>query len=117
MQTQYKFEQLPLISTPECFTAAHIDGVAEIDFGRDGLWRVKGLEIEVGRVDRRGDTNVATTRMIVPTRAMAQSIELTLLSDPWSDRVQTAVNKAITDAYSDPESSWIKRLYTRAVEV
>jgi hypothetical protein len=117
MQTEYKFEDLPILSNDRGSTGLLADGIATIDFGKDGLWRVKEIEIDLGRVEVRAGTNVAIIEKIAPPKDIAQRIELRLLSDPWNHRVQDVVDRAIKQAYADPESSWIKRLYTRAVEV
>jgi hypothetical protein len=117
MLCEYHFEDLPILSNDRGSIGLLADGTAAIDFGKDGLWRVMSIEIELGRVEIRAGTNVAIIEKIAPPKDIAQRIELRLLSDPWNHRVQDVVDRAIRQAYSDPESSWIKRLYTRAVEV
>lgn len=84
--TDFIFEDLPLVTAPGGFWGGLVDGIATLDFGGDGQWKVTNIRLRVTR------DHWKNPYFIDPIPAVRQIVELTLLSDAtWFRHAQEAV--------------------------
>ena len=119
-QIDFVFEDLPLLATDDGYESAFVNGLASIDYGRDGQWRVTALGLDVGRVVLvESGARKQVAKRITPEGWVAQKIELTLLTDPdWQRRIVDAIeaDQRIQDADRAESPSFLKR-FARLLEV
>lgn len=121
MLMPFPFEELPLLATDDGYESAHVDGVASIDYGREGVWSVKGIEIDLGRVvlGESGARKHVPKRVNAATwKWAAQQIELTLLTDPgWQRKIVDAIERDMRTRAEERESPSFLRRFARLLEV
>lgn len=121
MLLDFSFEELPLITTDDGYESAHVNGLATLDYGRDGVWSVKGLEIDLGRIvlGESGARKHAARRVNAGTwKWAAQQIELTLLTDPgWKRKIAAAIEADQRARAAEQESPGFLRRFARLLEV
>lgn len=103
MLMEFEFEELPLREV-DGFEILPADGIATIDYGRDGRWVVSGIKLR-GR--RQQATGVVRQHFAVDkTDRDAQRIEMVLLTKPeWIGQVQDRVDEALRNVENleDPQ--------------
>jgi len=116
MQTDYTFEQLPLILNDEagrqCGTIL-VDGSAAIDYGPDRWnWEIKEIEIEAVRLGRAVNPSQWPGMKVI-----AVGINNALRNEvKWKGRVQDAVDFALRQDAAGEDSAF-RRAYARQVQV
>ena len=115
----FVFEDLALLVTDDGYEAAHVSGIAAIDYGNDGHWRVVSLGVDAEHLVR-GESGALHRQMrrFKPEGWVAQKIELALLTDPdWQRRIHDEIAAAKRSREGKPESSSFLRRFKRLLEV
>lgn len=117
----FPFEDLPLLATDDGYESAHVSGLATIDYGRDGVWSVKAVEIDLFRsiLGESGARSQAARRVKPEAWKWAgQQIEFTLLSDVgWRRRIAEAIDQDMRTRADSRESQSFLRRFTKFLEV
>ena len=122
MELAFAFEELPLIVTDDGYETAFVSGLATINYGADGHYRIEApLELDLGRVvmgESGARKHVAKRVNPATWKWAAQQIELTLLTDPdWKRRIADAIEADMRSRQGERESPGFLRRFARLLEV
>ena len=98
METEFEFEELPLILTPDGYNAGLVGGWADILFDANGSWRITRVRVVVEKTEWEGGKAFAhAPKLVVPPFDLDQRIKKTLRDDPkWRAHVQAKVDEERT---------------------
>ena len=113
MLIEFEFEELPLHIETDGRTGLFADGIADIEYFKNGGWRVSAIKTQVAQYELG---KVPTYSFAPPPKPIAQMIELALLQGAeWAPRIQDKVWAALRVV--DLEDREFARAYGKTVAV
>lgn len=93
----FEFEELPLVIAPG-IEAALVNGLAEVEYTRDGEWQIKSISVEGHQRITQAERDAGKSPWVyIPASVALEHVIVGRLDNEWRDKVQSAVGEQIAE--------------------